>query len=163
VMGIGNADCGDDGVGPLVVGKLAGRLPPAVALLARGSDMLSLLDDWTGFNSLICVDASRPDGAPGRIRRLDLAIDAVPEVLSRASSHDFGLLDAIGLARALQCAPADIVIYAIEGGRFDSGTPITPEVAAAAGVVAERILIELGSKRPRSAALYAKPVTACGI
>jgi hydrogenase maturation protease len=45
VVGLGNPDRGDDGVGAIVTQCLVGRLPADVAILARSGDMLSLIGD----------------------------------------------------------------------------------------------------------------------
>jgi hydrogenase maturation protease len=142
IAGLGNPDRGDDGVGMIVARKLDGRLPDDVAILTRSDDMVSLIEDWAGFDALVCVDAAAPMGAPGRIHRIDLATDELPRDMSFASSHAFGLAVAIGLARMLERAPRDIVVYAIEGCCFDAGAALTPAVAAAAGDAADRIAAE---------------------
>ncbi len=142
VAAIGNPDRGDDGVGAIVAEKLKGRLPDGVALAVRSGDMLSLIEDWTGFDALVCVDAAASEGVPGRIHRIDLAKEELPGELSFPSSHAFGLPEAIGLARILDLAPQDIVVYAIEARCFDAGAPVTPEVLAAAGEVADRVAAE---------------------
>ena len=115
---------------------LAGRLPADAALLARSGDMMSLIEDWAGFDALVCVDAAAPMGAPGRIHRIDLAMDELPTDMSFTSSHAFGLAETVRLARTLELAPQDIVVYAVEGCCFDGGAPMTADVAAAAGEVA---------------------------
>ena len=150
VVGLGNPDRGDDGIGTIVVQQLAGRLPADVALLARSGDMLALIADWAGFDALVCVDAAGPMMGPGRIHRIDLAIDALPPNISITSSHAFSLAEAVSLARTLQLAPQDIVVYAVEGCCFDSGAPLTAAVMMAAGEVARRILVEVGHLRRRA-------------
>jgi hydrogenase maturation protease len=147
VVGLGNPDRGDDGIGALVVKALAGRLPADAALLARSGDMMSLIDDWAGFDALVCVDAAASMGAPGQIHRIDLTIDELPPGMSFTSSHAFGLADTVRLARALKLAPQDIVVYAVEGCCFDGGAPMTADVAAAAGEVVHRIIAEVGRLR----------------
>jgi hydrogenase maturation protease len=143
VAALGNPDRGDDGVGLEVARLLEGRLPAAARILARRGDMLSLIDDWAGCDALICIDAAAaPDAEPGRIHRIDLARDALPQDLSFTSSHAFGLPEAVALARALKLAPRCIVVYAIEGSRFDSGATLSPEVLAAASEVADRVAAE---------------------
>lgn len=144
VMGLGNPDRGDDGVGALVARSVVGRLPADVAVVVRSGDMLSLIDDWAGFDALVCVDAAAPVTAPGRFHRIDLATHRLPRDISCASSHAFGIAEAIELARTLELAPRDIVVFAIEGACFDGGASITPEVATAAAEVAERVLVEVG-------------------
>jgi hydrogenase maturation protease len=146
VLAVGNPDRGDDGVGVMVAQNLRGRLPADVTVLARSGDMLSLVEDCAGFDVLVCVDAAAPmtgSMTPGRIHRFDLARDALPRELAVTSSHAFGLAEAIDLARALQRAPQTIIVYAVEGGCFDGGSALTPEVATAAGVVADQVVAEI--------------------
>ena len=140
---LGNPDRGDDGIGALVAKALAGRLPDDATLITRSGDMLSLIEDWAGFGALICVDAAAPMGAPGRIHRIDLARDELPAEMTVTSSHAFGLTEAIRLASALQCAPRQIIVYAVEGSCFDGGAPMTAEVAAAALAVSRGVVAEL--------------------
>ena len=142
VMGLGNPDRGDDGIGPMVAHALAGRVPSGVRVAARGGDMLSLIDEWDGVELLVCIDAAEPAGTPGRIRRIDLATESLPPERG-ASSHAFGLAEAIALARALGTAPARIAVYAVEGSDFAVGAEMTPPVAAAVQDVADRVLAEL--------------------
>ena len=144
VVGLGNPDRGDDAAGALVANRLAGKVPPGVTVLSRRGDMLSLIEDWTGIAKLICVDAAAPMGAPGRIRRLDLADGALPRDAVRASTHAFGLVEAVELARALEVAPHEIIVYAIEGGCFNTGAVPSQAVLQAADKVTARILSELG-------------------
>jgi hydrogenase maturation protease len=144
VAALGAPDRGDDGVGPAVARMLEGRLPPQARALARRGDMLALIDDWAGCDALICIDAAAaPQPTPGRIHRIDLAQESLPQDLSFTSSHAFGLPEAIALARALNLAPETIVVYAIEGRCFDAGAKMTPEVLAAAGEVADRVAAEV--------------------
>ncbi|MDM8355496.1 hydrogenase maturation protease [Pandoraea communis] len=147
VVGMGNPDRGDDGVGALVVRSVAGRLPADVSLVVRSDDALSLIEDWAGFDALVCVDAAAPVTMPGRIHRIDLASEQLVREMSFASSHAFGVAEAIELARTLGLAPRDMVVYAIEGACFDPGTPMTPEVAAAVDEVAGRVVAEVGRLR----------------
>lgn len=151
VLALGNPERGDDGLGPAVAARLQGRLPAGVALRLCAGDVLGLLEEWAGVDVLLCVDASAPQGEPGRIRRLDLAAAAaglVPEP-ALASSHGFGLAEALGLARALGLAPPRIVVHAVEGCHFAAGAPLSAEVAAAVDEVAERMLAEVaGFRRP---------------
>ncbi|KVQ42530.1 hydrogenase maturation protease [Burkholderia cepacia] len=149
VIGVGNPDRGDDGIGCLVAKRLAGRLPADVSLLTRGGDVMDIGDDMADIDALVCIDAAAPTGSPGQISRIDLAGQTLGQGTSFASSHGLGLADAIALAEALGTAPRDIVIYAIEGASFGPGAAITPGVAAAADVVADRVVAEVGRLRRR--------------
>jgi hydrogenase maturation protease len=142
VLCLGNPDRGDDAIGPSVAEALAGCLPAGAELMTRSGDMLSLVEDWDGYDALICVDAAAPMGEPGRIHRFDLAVQDLPPGMAFLSSHAFGLGEAVALARALGLAPRHIVVYAIEGESFETGAPISDRVAAAIAPAAERVATE---------------------
>ncbi len=143
MIGIGNCDRGDDAVGPTVARGVAGRLADDAAVLVRQGDMLSLIDDWAGFDGLVCVDAAAPRGFPGRILRIDLNSSEPPKGIAPTSSHALGLAETVALARTLKLAPPEIIVYAVEGASFDHGAPMTPAVAAAARAVADRVVAEI--------------------
>lgn len=143
VVAIGNPDRGDDGAGALVAARLADRLPANAALLVRHGDILSVVEECAGFEALICVDAAAPMTAPGRIHRLEANDGELPRGVSVTSSHAMGLAEALALARTLGSLPASVTVYAIEGACFDSGAPLTSQVAAAADEVADRIVAEI--------------------
>jgi hydrogenase maturation protease len=147
VLGLGNPDRGDDGVGALVARELGKRLPPDVVVKIRSADMLSLIDDWYRFDAVVCIDAAEPSGVDGRICRFDLNSAELPTNLRPGSSHAWGLPEAIALGRALRMAPRQIVVYAIEGNSFDGGAALTPAVAAAARAVADRVVEEVDRLR----------------
>ena len=145
VTGIGNPDRGDDGFAAAVIARLRERLPASVHLLARRGDLLALLNDWNGFDSVILVDAAAPIDEPGQIHRLDLATDPLPLGWSRSSTHAFGLGEAVELARNLGRLPRRLVLYLVEGEKFDVGDPLSPAVRDAVNAVAERILTEVSA------------------
>jgi hydrogenase maturation protease len=155
VVAIGNPDRADDGVGALVATRLAGRLPSDVALVARSGDILSLIEDWAGVDAVICIDAVARMEMPGRIHRIDAGAGKLPHGVSFASSHAFGLAEAIALADALRSLPGTVIVYAIEGASFDGGAAMTAEVAAAAGEVADRVVAEVGRlRRPAGKVMF---------
>lgn len=143
VIGLGNPDRGDDGVGAMVAQDLSELVPPDVAVLARRGNLLSLIEDWAGYDALVCIDAAAPLRAPGRIHRVDLCANVLLQGLSLTSSHALGLVETIQLARILGLAPRDIVVYAIEASSFDDGRRLTPAVAAAVRVVTRRVMAEV--------------------
>ena len=140
VVGIGNPDRADDSVGLEVASRLHDRLPPDVRLVARSGDIFGLVQDWADCDALVCVDAAAPMGQPGRIHRFDAANGNLPQGASLTSSHAFGLPEAIAIARELHLLPATVAVYAVEAGCFDLDAPMTPDVAATIGPVAELII-----------------------
>ena len=69
--------------------------------------------------------------------------ESLPIGLSLASTHGFGVADAVELARALRQLPERLIVYAVEGCRFEPGAPQSPEVVAAAQRVAARVVLEV--------------------
>ncbi len=147
VIGLGNPDRGDDAIGAVVAQALLGRLPADVAVKVRRGDMLALIQDWEGFDALVCIDATAPLDEPGRICRIDLRSMELPRNFGFTSSHAMGLPEAIELARSLHLAPRQIIVYGIEGRSFDRGVPLTPAVAAAARAVADQVVAEVDRLR----------------
>lgn len=144
IIGIGNTDRGDDAAGPAVVAALESRSLHEVTLRCARGDVLALIDDWGGAERVFLIDAMAPDGAPGRVLRLDAGTSAVsPTFANFASSHAFNLAEAIELARALDRLPRELIVYGIEGLSFSHGAALSAAVAAAVPEVARRIMEEL--------------------
>jgi len=73
-----------------------------------------LIEAWTGTSLAVVVDAVRAEPPhPGRVHRF--VLDRPTTGAGRtASSHGFGLDDAIGLAMALDRMPGRLIVHAIE-------------------------------------------------
>ena len=145
VVAIGNPDRGDDGFGPAVAQRLRGRVPPTVRILERSGDALALIEDWNSSPPVIIVDAMTPITKPGRVHRLDLTHSPLPVGCSPRSSHAFGVAETVELARSLGRLPQCLLAYVVEGEQFETGTPLSPAVAAAVQDVAEHVLVELSA------------------
>ncbi|MBL8223916.1 MAG: hydrogenase maturation protease [Chromatiales bacterium] len=132
IIGIGNADRGDDAVGPTVIRMLAQAPPEGVVLHTARTDMLALIDTWRAEDQVFLVDAVAPAGSPGRVVRIDASRTPVAtELDSFVSSHGFSVAGAIELARALGRLPARLLVYGIEGAGFEPGAPLSPAVSRA--------------------------------
>ena len=143
VIGLGNPDCGDDGLGPLVAKKLADHDCAGARVMTRSGDALGLIEDWAESETVLLVDAAATISQPGCIHRIDLATTDLPLSLSLSSTHAFSMVDAIGLARTLDMLPPHIIIYAVEGASFTPGAAMSAEVAVAADEVSRRVSHEL--------------------
>ena len=147
VVGIGNPDRGDDGVGPLVVRQVAEHLPPDlichVGIIERTGDALALIDDWAGRDAVVLVVAAAPVSVSGRVHRIDLLEDRLPDDMSLSSTHAFGVAAAVGLARTLGLLPRRVIVYAVEGEQFVPGAPVSEAVAAAVAGVATLVAEEV--------------------
>jgi hydrogenase maturation protease len=143
VIGIGNPDRGDDGAAGAVIARLRERVPAGVRLKLRSGDLLRLLDDWTGCDPVILVDAAAPAVGAGTILRVEPAAQSLVCGRGPASSHGVGLYQAIDLARSLGRLPPRLVLYLIEGENFAAGGGLSPAIAAAVDWAAASILTEL--------------------
>ena len=137
VIGVGNPDRGDDGVGRAVARLLRSHLP----VIEHDGEATALVDTLRSARHTWLIDAAQSDSPPGTIHRIDCTKDT-PLLRSTVSSHGFGLAEAIGLARALGTMPPHCIVYAIEAASFTPGAPLSPSVESAALEVANRILAE---------------------
>jgi len=133
VIGIGNPDRGDDGVGRHVARLLNGT--------EHDGEATALLTALQGADRVWLIDAAQSGAPPGTVHRIDCATDTVA-TRAPASSHGFGVAEAIALARALDALPRCCILYAIEAADFTPGAALSPSVTRAAHEVAERIRAE---------------------
>jgi hydrogenase maturation protease len=143
VLGLGNLDRGDDGVGRIVVRSLRPRAPADVRLLEQSGEASALLAELQEADCAWLIDAAQSGAPPGTIHRIDCAATDVALPSGTVSSHGFGLAEAIALARTLDLLPSRCVVYAVEAADFTLGAEPSPHVAAAVDEVARRILEEL--------------------
>ncbi len=143
VIGVGNAYRRDDGVGLAVVDSIRGRVPAGVAVVPCEDEPSRLIDAWSNAASAVVVDAVSAGAEPGTLHRFDASEEAIPAGVFRASTHAFGVGEAIELARALGKLPARMLVYGVEGGEFTAGEGLTAPVAAAVETVADAVLGEL--------------------
>jgi hydrogenase maturation protease len=122
---------------------LDGTLPEKVEVLEREGEPTSLIDSWEGTDAVWLVDAVASGAEPGTVHRLDASQRELPAALFRASTHHFGLAEAVELARAVGRLPRQTIVYGIEGGSFETGQLLTPEVEAAAAKVADAVREEV--------------------
>jgi hydrogenase maturation protease len=129
IIGIGNANCGDDAAGCFVAQALRERELPAVRILSASGEPADLLEKFPADGVLILVDAMAEVEGCGRIHRMDTSNDALPiEAFSSYSTHGMGLPEAIEMARALGRLPPAVIVYGVEGRNFQPGDPLSPEV-----------------------------------
>ena len=150
IFGIGSSS-GDDQAGWLTIDALLARGMEAgggivLAKLDRpGAGLITLLDNATW---VILVDAMQSGGQPGRIRRF--GVKDWPAYSQGLSSHGFGVLNALSLARELGSLPPRLDLYGIEIGPANPGAQAGDAITAAAQQLARRIAADL---RPLGQAL----------
>jgi len=147
VIGVGNDLRGDDAAGLEVVRRL-GTLP-GVLVSEHHGEAVDLLDRWQDATAVVLVDTIRSGAAPGTIHRIDASAEAIPSRLRRASSHTIGVGEAIELGRTLGRLPERVVVYGIEGVRFESGSELSEEVRAGIGELIDAVAREARALRSR--------------
>ena len=148
IIGAGNPDRGDDGVGRAVIAALRKRLGDRAAegnptLIEHGGEATSLVDVMQDFERVVIVDAADFDSKPGSYRRFEAGDAALPSELTELSSHGFGVPQAIELARVLGALPRRCSVYAIQAATFEAGASLSPGVADAVETVAEDIMTKI--------------------
>ena len=142
VIGVGNEYRRDDGIGPIVIARLARHDLPGVTFTRCDGEPSQLIDAWTGSDLAVVIDAvlcERPE--PGRVHRTGL--DTLPGSARWASTHGLGIPEAIQLADALDQAPRRLVVYAVEAADLGFGVGLSPAVAAAAQHVERAVLMDV--------------------
>jgi hydrogenase maturation protease len=150
VVGVGNALRGDDAAGLEVVRRMRELLDKSrtgeqaqIAVLEHEREPLGLIDQWEGAAAVVLVDAIQSGAQPGTIHRIDASAAPIPaELRGFSSTHAVGVADAIELARALGRLPARVIVYGVEGVRFNAGGGFSRELDAVIESLAGRVLGE---------------------
>ena len=133
LVGLGSYH-GDDQVGWKLVEELGKQSGTSMRQAAIPADLL----DWlSSIDELYICDACQGTGEPGNLHRWEYQSnhqaldDFLPgvETLRSVNTHQLSLAATLSLARSLQMLPRRIVVWGIEGKRFEPGQPISAELA----------------------------------
>ena len=141
IIGVGNPMRGDDGAASAVVEYLRAQDIPAYDFDGDGAELMEM---WLGQSRVIVIDAAVSGAATGTVHRFDAHQAQLPRNFFRHSTHQFGVAEAVEMARALGRLPAEMIVYGIEGENFTLGGPLSPQVEQAVYQAAERIKIDIG-------------------
>ncbi len=140
VIGVGNDYRHDDGVGPLIARKLEGKKLPKTLIKVHSGEGISLMESWEGAQTVILLDAVKSGEQPGKIYRFNSHFDSIPTGFFNCSTHDFGVREAVELARAFDRLPPGLIIYGIEGKSFEEGVGLSSEVKKVINDVVTRVM-----------------------
>jgi len=143
ILGCGNRHRGDDAAGILAAERLRAL---GIAAEVCAGEPSELMEAWAGADDVILIDAVVTDSPAGAVHVWD-AQHPPRFATSSASTHGLGVAQAIELARALDCLPARLRVFGIEGKRFELGSEVTPEVERAVEEVVRRIAADLAAGR----------------
>lgn len=153
IIGCGNRNRRDDGVGGEVLRLLAARgiadEPGRMKLLDAGTDGAAVMFAARGCQRLIVIDACRSGADPGAVFEVPgeaLDIDPVPPV----GMHSFRWDHAIAAGRRIfgERFLGEVTVFLIEAESLDFGIGLGARVAASAAVVADRIAALVGRVTP---------------
>ena len=143
VIGCGNPNRSDDGVGPEVLRLLAEDSSGGherVRLLDAGTDGMAVMFAARGCSTLIVVDACRSGSECGSVFEVPGAeLEAEPR--DSLNLHDFRWDNALFAGRKIfrEDFPGDVTVLLIEAGSVALGIGLSDAVAASAQKVASRI------------------------
>ena len=143
VIGVGNPDRGDDGVGRLVARLLRDRVAADVRIVETDGNAAQVIELLQAADCVWLVDAAVSGAPGGTIHRVNCSSGELPPAAPTASSHGLGVAEAIALARTLGTLPRRCVVYAVEGEGFEQGGAVSGTVVDAAHEVARRIAVEI--------------------
>jgi hydrogenase maturation protease len=135
IVGVGNAYRHDDAVGLVAARRLRETVGGDARLWEAGGEGTALMEAWQGVDTVLLIDAVRSGAPAGTVHRVDAHAGPVPAALFRGSTHAFNVAEAIELARALNRLPPRLILFGIEGIRFDAGVGLSPDVAQAVDAV----------------------------
>ena len=144
IIGVGNLYRCDDAIGILIARNLEGRKSERMSVKEQSGEGTSLMEAWDDYNRVLIVDAVSSGSPPGSIHRLD-ASKTIPSKFFSCSTHNFGVAEAIELARTLNQLPEDLRLYGIEGKNFEPGETLSPELESVVEEVADEIFQYIAS------------------
>jgi len=142
VIGCGNPNRSDDGVGSHVMAALAAKtLREGVEIFDAGTDGMSVLYRARGATHLIIVDARVPGDAPGAVFEPPSQL-LLAEPRHSLNLHDFRWDHALYVGRRIYAAdfPMRLRVFLVEAQSLALGVGLSDPVARAADIVCSRIL-----------------------
>lgn len=131
VLGVGNILLTDEGVGVRAVEQLGHdyRLPPEVEIIDGGTTGMEMLEDLSGVDHLIIVDAVRSGKPPATMVRI--AGDDVPVFFkTKLSPHQIGLSDVLATLAFMGEQPGSITVIGVEPASLGTAMALSPQVEA---------------------------------
>ena len=147
MVGLGDPERGDDGVGQRVLELM--KAGPETFRMSPSLDMLSLVDLGKAFPQLIIIDAARTGGEPGAVLTVQL-VGPLSQCIKQKGVNVLGpFVRGLDLSQVLMMAdsegqlPEKLTLYGVVGQNFSRGAALSPAVEAAAHELALLLSLEL--------------------
>lgn len=136
VVGLGNPLMGDDGIGLVVLERMASlSFVPPVELVDGGTWGPALLPDVERAGALLLLDAIHGGNASGTVHVLDAA--DIPRLLAgKLSTQQVDVRELLALAELRGALPGQLKVVGVEPARIEFGEELSPRVAAAVDTMA---------------------------
>jgi len=147
VLGLGNPLMADEGIGVHLIERLTELAAqyPTVDFVDAGTASLSVLHLIEGRRKAIFVDCAFMDEEPGVIRRFTPGDVRSTKVLARQSLHETDLLRILCLAKQLDQAPEQVVIFGIQPGLVTHSGHLSAALSGKIDAYLSEIISELHS------------------
>jgi hydrogenase maturation protease len=149
VLGIGQSLRGDDGAGIAAIQHWQEVFPesadhPSVSVGTSELPGISLLDDLSGYQAAILVDAVRSGAEAGHLHLL-VEADLAAFAAGSTSAHGLGVSETLALGRKLypDQLPQTVILIGIEAGTVELGDSLSEEVRRALPRAAQLIESQL--------------------
>jgi len=131
VLGLGNPLMGDEGIGVVLIERLAESADkyPGVDFIDAGTGGLSVLHHIEDRRKAIFIDCAFMDEEPGTIRRFTPEEVRTRKVLAHQSLHEADLLQILAMARRLDQAPEQVVLFGIQPEQVAPGQGLSQTLA----------------------------------
>lgn len=151
IIGCGNPNRGDDGVGVVITQRLQTYLiePPLpdVQVFDCGTAGIEVMFRAKGSDRLIIIDASSTGSSPGAVFEVPGAeLEALPN--PSYNLHDFRWDHALAAGRKIFSQfPEDVTVYLIEAENLGLSLDLSPSVEQSSQIVFSKILEQLSLYR----------------
>ena len=149
VIGYGNPLCGDDGIGPCAVERLADEESPAEAeYLTLRQLTPELAEPISRADTVIFVDAA-DGGAPGNITCHKLTLPAEPsQTAPGAFTHHVDAAALLESARLLYGKYPVAYLFTVAGENFELGDSFSSGVESALPLLLDQLKAKIGNCSP---------------
>ena len=145
VVGLGNRNLGDEGIGPFITDKLQQYpMPEHVHVIDLGCDLLSLISCPHKSQKLIIIDAVRAGGKAGEIYRFNY--DQLKTTNAKMSSaHQIPALGALRLLTEIcpDLTDCEIIIIGIEPKTIELSNEFSERIRESIAGVVNLVLSEI--------------------
>ena len=128
VIGVGNENRHDDGIGIVIARQLKKIVQPDLPVIEARREAMELFDSWKDTEKVILIDAVNGKEEVGKVYRFSATKNAFGCEFSNYSTHTFSLDQVIELARNLNELPPELIVYGIQGKNFTLGRGLSSEL-----------------------------------